>query len=414
MRQIHMSSIQKLTALTVCVLMATSLTACSRSSKAPQRQSAPLVAIEQSQSVLSPVFQTNISGKTKIKGQPTEKNSSKLFGKKNDNPAKSQNVASFQTAIDSQGYVFASPTGAVVAMDKSGKQQWQVNLKKTLTSGVSAQTDILIVADAQANLIALDRKSSKQRWQTKLTGTVLAPSLIHQNTVISLSNDGVVSGIALQTGKVIWQYSTQIPTLSIRGSASPILIDNKTILISTPDGRIHALNPENGLPAWTRRISSAQGASEIERLTDIDATPVLQNNMLYVITYSGQLVGIDMIAGRKINFFENYAGLASVGVDEQQIYITTLTGEIFALDKFTGKANWKTDALSYRGLSNPIAVNNYLIVGDAMGYLHVFNKETGKPIDRKHTTGKIVKLSQNNEQVIAQNNVGNFSIWQVK
>lgn len=402
MRMLRQKTLTKqyVTTVVLCTVMVTGLTACQKSIEPTKNQPAKLVQISQGKNVLNQILSSNITSDKSLKGKKD-----KEF---------SQTTSSFQVLADSQGYVTATPDGKVVALNSQGKQLWQVNFKQGLVSGVStnAQGNIVLVSDKKANLMALDRASGKQRWKTTLTGTLLAPSLISQNRVISLSNDGIISGLSLQTGESIWQFTTQVPAISLRGSASPIAINDKTTLVATPDGRIHALNSDNGLPLWSRRISLVKGSSEIERLADIDATPLFSDNMLYVITYSGQLVGIDM-AGQQISFLENYASLKSVMADSQQLYVTTLAGDVLALDKFTGKINWKTESLAYRGLSNPIVTKDYVIVGDAEGYLHVLAKNTGQPVDRKKMSNNVANLRLVNNQLIAQSQAGNFSVWQI-
>ena len=398
----------------LCGVMGMSMTACHKISKPIENPAASLVKLNQNQNVLSNVFNSNLERATttkKVTSSFGKLGDIKLFGKKQQK-AHAQTVTDLNIVNDGSGYVVASPNGTVSALDKQGKKQWQINLKQGIAAGVVANNDTVIVSDNNAHLIALDRQTGQKRWQVNMTSSVLSPSLIVNNRVVSLSNDGVISGLSLQTGAQIWQFATQTPTISVRGSATPILLDSQNALIATADGRIHAINIDNGTPLWSRRIGMAQGASEIDRLTDIDATPVVSDNMLYVVTYSGQLVGIDM-AGQQINFLQNYASLKSVAVDSSQLYVTTLKGEVLALDKFTGKVVWQSDALANRGLSNPIVAKNYLIVGDASGYLHVFDTSTGKMLDRKHMNNNISSLTLNNNQLIAQSQTGNFSVWQV-
>lgn len=405
---------QKSLAIAVLCVLMTSLTACGtfkKSVKATEHPPAKLVKISQGQNVLNRVMTADIGGKSPMRSKNL--NPKHLFGKK-DNTTKYQSAANYIVATDEQGYVTTSPNGNLIAYNLQGKKLWEVE-KKSFASGVAldASGTTVVVSDNNAHLIAYDRNTGKKRWQANMTGTVLSPSLIVDNRVISLSNDGIVSGISLQTGESIWQFATQVPTISVRGSAMPILLDSKTALIATADGRIHAINVDNGIPLWSRRISIAQGSSEIDRLADIDATPVLSDNMLYVITYSGQLVGIDM-AGRQINFLENYASLKSVATDTTQLYVTTLNGEVLALDKYTGKINWQTDVLKYRGLSNPIAIHGKVIVGDAEGYLHVLAADTGRVIDRQQDKNAIANLKLvNNAQILSQSANGDFSVWHV-
>lgn len=388
--------------ITLAIVSTIGLTACQKSSKSvPINPPAPLVTINNPQAVLSNVFEQNFS----------KANSDKPSSKK----GIFQSNAHFQVAEDSQGFVSASPDGTIIATDLQGKILWQIQFKQGLRSGVTLNKDgsMAIVSDSKANLIALDRSTGNKIWQKQLPSQVLSPTIIQENRIIALSNSGVVNGIALQSGDIIWQFATQNPNLTVRGTASPILLDNETALISTADGRIHAVNVQTGVPLWSRRISNAQGASEIDRLADIDATPVFDNQMLYLVSYSGQLLGIDM-ASRQVNFVKEIASLKSITVDDSQIYATSLSGKVFALDKFTGNENWQSETLAYRGLSNPAVSKNQLFVGDGLGYLHVFDKHTGNLLERKQTKADISLLNMNNQRLTVQHSNGNFSVWQIR
>ncbi|WP_394261128.1 outer membrane protein assembly factor BamB [Moraxella boevrei] len=398
----------KVLGMAILAVLVLNTTACQRFKKSESiNPPTELVALSQTQNSLNPLF------------IQTEKLDKKFgFNKKQ---TLSQGETAFQTVSDAQGYITASPDGTVMAVDMNGHGVWQVEFKQGLHSGVAidnrlATANIVIVADSNANLIALDRSNGKTLWQRQITSNVLAPALISGNRVVALANNGAVQGLSLQTGDVVWQFGTQNPSLSVRGSATPILLDSKTVLISTADGRIHGLNLDNGSPLWSRRVGTSVGASEIDRLVDVDATPIFVDNMLYLVTYSGQLLAVDM-ASRQIAFVKEIASLKSLSVDNSQLYVATLNGEVLALDKLTGNENWQSDSLKFRGISNPVATPNSVIVGDKLGYLHVFDKTTGTIIDRKQTKVDINHLTLHyiaqSPRLIAQSANGGFSVWQV-
>src|SRR5699024_8927980 len=120
-----------------------------------------------------------------------------------------------------------------------------------------------------------DTNNGQVKWENKVSGTVLAPALIHNNRVILSANDGIMHGLSLQSGQSIWQFATQTPSISVRGSAKPTLLDNQTALMGGADGRLHAVEIESGIPKWNRRVGIPSGASEIQRMTDIDGTPTV-------------------------------------------------------------------------------------------------------------------------------------------
>lgn len=398
------TNLMKPAVFATALVVAMTLTGCDKFKKSDNvHKPAALVKLASSQNVISPLFSQGSN--TKI---------SQRFGNLRNKTTISQQPTAFRVAYDNNGYVNALADGSVQAFDGQGKVLWSIKLKQGLMSGVALdeQSRVAVVSDSKGVIIALDRMTGKVIWQTPLDTVTLSPALISQNRVITLGNDGKISALSLESGAPIWTFNTQNPNLSIRGSATPILFNRNTVLVSTADGRIHALNIDNGVPIWSKRFGISKGSSDIEKISDIDATPVLDGNMLYVVSYSGQLVAADM-ASQQLSFVKELASLKSVGTDASQVYATSLDGELVAMDKMTGTVNWQTDNLSYRGLSNAVSIGNYVVVGDAMGYLHVYDRTSGALVDRKQAKSDVAVLQFINNRLIAQSANGALSVWQV-
>lgn len=398
------TNLMKPAVFATALVVAMTLTGCDKFKKSDNaHKPAALVKLASSQNVISPLFSQGSN--TKV---------SQRFGNLRNKTTISQQPTAFRVAYDNNGYVNALADGSVQAFDGQGKVLWSIKLKQGLMSGVALdeQSRVAVVSDSKGGIIALDRMTGKVIWQTPLDTVTLSPALISQNRVITLGNDGKISALSLESGAPIWTFNTQNPNLSVRGSATPILFNRNTVLVSTADGRIHALNIDNGVPIWSKRFGISKGSSDIEKISDVDATPVLDGNMLYVVSYSGQLVAADM-ASQQLSFVKELASLKSVGTDASQVYATSLDGELVAMDKMTGTVNWQTDNLSYRGLSNAVSIGNYVVVGDAMGYLHVYDRTSGTLVDRKQAKSNVAVLQFINNRLIAQSANGAFSVWQV-
>ena len=398
------TNLMKPAVFATALVVAMTLTGCDKFKKSDNvHKPAALVKLASSQNVISPLFSQGSN--TKV---------SQRFGSLRNKTTISQQPTAFRVAYDNNGYVNALADGSVQAFDGQGKALWSTKLKQGLMSGVALdeQSRVAVVSDSKGVIIALDRMTGKVTWQTPLDTVTLSPALISQNRVITLGNDGKISALSLESGAPIWTFNTQNPNLSVRGSATPILFNRNTVLVSTADGRIHALNIDNGAPIWSKRFGISKGSSDIEKISDVDATPVLDGNMLYVVSYSGQLVAADM-ASQQLSFVKALASLKSVGTDASQVYATSLDGELVAMDKMTGTVNWQTDNLSYRGLSNAVSIGNYVVVGDAMGYLHVYDRASGSLVDRKQAKSDVAVLQFINNRLIAQSTNGAFSVWQV-
>ena len=76
-----------------------------------------------------------------------------------------------------------------------------------------------------------------------------------------------------------------------------------------------------------------------------------------------------------------------VDVDDEQMYVSTSTGELVALKRRSGVEVWRNDSLKFRSLSAPAVVGDYVVVADLDGYVHWFDRATGTIAGRAKTGG---------------------------
>lgn len=375
----------------VVAIMATAVAGCNRGIKPVVHEPTKLVQIANPVSILQPVFGASVDNKK----------------------ANAKDPLDLQVGYDQGQIVIAARGGELSGFDRNGARIWSLNVGDQITGGValdvSSQTAVISTKSGQ--VMAFDSLTGAKRWQQQLSGTVLAPALISSNRVIVSANDGFLQGLSLQSGQPVWQFATQVPAISVRGTAKPTLLDSKTALLATADGRLHAITVDNGLPIWSRRVGVGVGSSEIERMSDVDGAPVVDNNQLFAISYSGQLIGIDL-ASKQVMFVNELASLKSVAVNNRQLIATSLDGKVVAYDRATGKELWSSDALAYRKLTNPVMIGNYIAVGDLDGVIHLFDPNTGAIISRTQTKGALTSLQVVDNRLLTQSQSGQVAIWQ--
>jgi outer membrane protein assembly factor BamB len=111
-----------------------------------------------------------------------------------------------------------------------------------LTAGVEAADGHCHCRQRKGQLFALDQATGEQKWTAQLTGAILAPSLIQAGRVITVSNDGTVFAHDLVTGQQVWTYNLPNVQLSLRGNAAPVPVDARTVLISSANAYVYALD----------------------------------------------------------------------------------------------------------------------------------------------------------------------------
>ena len=310
------------------------------------------------------------------------------------------------------GVIFAlDPKGEVTAYQ--GKQRlWQQKVSKQgLSSGVEAAEGTVIVGNKKGQLFALDQATGEQKWTAQLSGAILSASLIQAGRVVTLSNDGTVYAHDLATGQQVWTYNLPDVQFSLRGTASPIALDPRTVLIASSNAYVYALDILTGVPRMQRRVAVSDGRSDVQRLNDIDGDPVVAGQFLVTTSFQGQVTVTDL-ASQQVLWSENASSIQLPEVSNNTVYVTQADGKITAYALTTGEQLWQNDSLLNRQLSNPVVLGQDLVVGDLEGVLHLIDPNSGQLIGRSKTSGEVRSLRVIDGQLYVSTRKGALSVWQ--
>lgn len=311
-----------------------------------------------------------------------------------------------------QGQVFAAdPKGEVTAYQ--GKQRiWQNKISKAgISAGAVAGEGIVVVANKKGQLFALDQATGQTKWQSQLSSAVLAPSLIQAGRVITLANDGTVFAHDISTGQQIWTYNLPKVDFSMRGTAAPVAVDPRTVLVAWANSYVYVIDTVTGIPQLQRRVSINDGRSDIQRLNDIDGEPVVAGRYLISTSYQGQLTAMDL-ASQQVIWSEDASSLRSPVIFDNKVFVAQSSGQLTAYDITTGQQLWQNEQLLNRRLSNPAVLGNQLVVGDLDGVLHLVDPNSGNLIGRAKTSGEVRSLRSVDQQLYVSSQKGTYSIWQ--
>lgn len=359
---------------------------CSSSLKPVEHKPAKLPELNQQTQSLSRVWQDSIGGA--IKTDPLR----------------------LQLALLDGVTLAASREGEVEAWSATGQRLWQRDLEQPISSGVVAAGDLALVTTRSGQVLALDPKTGVTRWTAQTTASVLSPALISADRVVLTANDGSVTGLEQATGKQVWSFSIPVPSLSVRGAAAPVLFDQSTVIVAGATGRIYGLDLRTGIPRWERRVAVSAGRTDVQRLIDIDGDPLVSGRQLYVVSYQGQIVAVDLDSQR-VRWDADSSSLRGLTTGLGSLYVATVDGHLQAYDEKDGQLLWEVKDLAHRQLSNPVVLGRYLVVGDYDGYLHIIEQTEGKIVGRVRTSGAIRQLNVIDDQLLVNSATGALSIW---
>lgn len=320
-----------------------------------------------------------------------------------------------QPAINGSAIYAAAADGSLEAFDKlSGKSLWDTELEVPLSGGVGVHRDALLLGSSDGFVIKVDANSGEVQWTTAVTGEVMSVPVSNGELVLAHTLDGKLQGLDFASGEIMWTYDSNVPVLTLRGSSNP-LVNGDVVYVGFASGRVLAFDIATGGIIWEARVAIPQGRSEIERVVDIDGSMTLQGNELFVASYQGRVMAIDVTTGRKL-WQNNVSSFSGVSQGFSNIYVADEDGTVYAYQRGGQGERWQQAALAYRGLSRPTPVSSYLAVGDEEGYVHFMSQVDGELVGRVKADGDGIRADMVSEDNIlyVYGNSGDLIAYEIK
>ena len=284
-------------------------------------------------------------------------------------------------AIDGSLIFAASADGTVVALDKSsGDVRWRQRTGEEITGGVGAAGGMVVFGTRDAQVIALSQTDGELLWATTVSSEVLAAPQTDGRVVAAQSVDGRLTALNASDGVQRWVYDSTVPALSLRGTSKP-LISGNTVVAGFASGIVAAIDATNGLLIWEERVAVPQGRYDIDRIIDIDGDPVLSGQTVFISSFQGTLLGLDLASGRIVWGMPG-SSYNSLALGLGNIYWVNNFSHVLAVQNNTERTVWENEDLRLRRVNSPVTINNYLAVADFEGYLHLMTQIDGRIISR--------------------------------
>ncbi len=298
--------------------------------------------------------------------------------------------------------------GRIEAFDRfSGKRTWRTQLDAAsggflsgfdvldrtdpsfVSGGVGAGGGKIFIGTTNGELLALSATDGEIAWRQEVDGEVLSPAVTGEGLVFVQTIDGSLMALELETGDVRWEIDNQVPILTLRGTATPVY-EAGVVYAGFASGAVVAVRAENGEPVWSHLVMLPEGRSELERMVDVDSTPLLDGPMVYAVAYQGNLRGVRRQDGNPL-WELPMSSYLDLDTGYGHVYVVDENDSIIAVDTRTAEESWRQDALARRKLSSPVAFSNYLAVTDSDGYLHILAQSDGRLLGRRKLDGKGVR-----------------------
>lgn len=300
------------------------------------------------------------------------------------------------------GKIFAADReGTVVAFSpESGDVLWELDIstrsKKSsignlyglfagrvsakVSGGITLANNTLYLGTENGEVIAVNQEDGSIKWRTKVPSEIVSAPATDEGIVVVNTVAGILLGLDAQTGEIEWRNDSDVPPLTLRGVSAPSAANGGAI-VGLANGRLQVNIIGSGLTAWEQVIAKPSGATELERIVDVDSKPLVFAGTVFVVSYAGSLSAVELRTGTVI-WTREYASFRNVTISGNRLFVTDNSSNLYAIDRRNGVELWSSNSLRRRNLTEATPVGEHIVVGDKFGFLHWFTQDEGKYVSR--------------------------------
>jgi outer membrane protein assembly factor BamB len=246
-----------------------------------------------------------------------------------------------------------SPDGQVsVYSSANGGRLWSTNVRPqgedgiALGGGIAMNGTGVYAATGFAKLVALSASNGRQAWSFDLDSPARGAPAVRGNLVVTVTATNSVYAVDASNGTEVWTFNGIPEGAGLLAAASPAIVGDR-IYFAGSSGEIVALSAKTGEMLWSDTIVQGNRRFAISGISDISASPVVADGVVYVVSVAGHMVSLNAKSGERI--WDRSIGSAHTPVvSGNTVFVLDLDDRVIALNRKTGKIRWSNQLPSIR------------------------------------------------------------------
>ncbi len=266
-----------------------------------------------------------------------------------------------QPAIAGNVAYVGSSTGTLAAIDLgTGNILWQANADGPVFHAPAVTEALVLYGSQDGKLRAVDRATGELRWSFAagdvdwevrdifINGT---PNIVDGVAYFS-SEDWNVYAVDVGTGEEVWRH-----TLGEEPQAWHLPIVGRVAYIGAWDGHLYAIDIDSGERAWVSQTDDRKRADLPAQVPFVTAVPIVDDDSVYFPDWAGNLFAVDRATGKQRWRYDanaidgRHVGSRSfIAAHGDVIYFSTVEDRhLVGVDRDSGREVWRqrTDGVAY-------------------------------------------------------------------
>jgi outer membrane protein assembly factor BamB len=320
--------------------------------------------------------------------------------------------------VAAAGKVFTMDAQAGVSAHdaQTGAEVWRINMRPSdnkrdregFGGGVAFADGKLYVTSGFRLVAQLDAATGKVGWRTRTEQPIHGAPTVFGGRVMAVALDNTLLTFDATTGAPGWTYQALSESARILAASSPAVAGD-TVVASFGSGELIALRAANGNDLWNNALSRASRTSALSEIRDIPGRPVIYSGDVFAVSHSGVFAATDLRTGQA-RWSLPVVGITSPLPAADVVFVEAVDGKLICASRESGQIYWVHDmndgyVVKKKGglwgigahtipkplWTNPILVNNRLIIASSEGVVAAVNAKTGA-VERKITVGQPVLI----------------------
>lgn len=261
--------------------------------------------------------------------------------------------------------------GIVAYSQDSGQEIWRLAIPQGVEASGTIIKDRLFVGSNNGRMYSIDLGNAQIIWSFDTKSEIVAEPLLQDGVLFFISANQSIFALDAVTGKQLWIYNRQdtASLMTIRSGSRPSYA-NGNLYAGFSDGSLVALNAKTGTQQWEIYLNKNT------RFKDIDASPVVDGDFIYINSYDDKLYCVSRTKG-EIIWSVKSGGISTPILVGDKIIFSTSKGELSNVSKNDGHEIWKYKTESGI-LTDPILFRGYVVTGESQGSLLLLDILTGQ------------------------------------
>jgi len=260
-----------------------------------------------------------------------------------------------------------------------------IDPSKGFGGGVAYDGGRIFATSGFGNVVALDARTGKKLWTQSLGVPIVNAPSANGGRVFVSTQENHLYALAQSDGRRLWDHQGISESAGILESTSAAVAGD-FILAPYSSGEIYAIRVLNGRPAWNDLLTHSGVATALSELDDIAGRPVIDRDVVFVISHSGVMAAINLNTGDRL-WSRDIGGIQTPWAAGDYVYVLTTDEQIICLTRKEGKVKWihqlqrwddteeKSGPIVWAG---PVLVSDRLVVVSSNGVAAAVSPYTGE------------------------------------